>query len=251
LTGVGLLALQVSSAATAVVAREAEAGTRAGNVSLVSVSGASGQSSVKFGSTGTQPAIWKIMPLGDSITTGDPYRQQLYDLLVAAGKRIDLVGSQHSSDSSMSDPDHEGHSGWQNNQMSQNAQQFVAATMPDIVVVHMGTNDIWSNIEPSVALSRLRDVVDAIYAGNPQTRIVLSKIILMNVGVDAQWQAYDAGVPQIVSDYRARGKSIYLADLSATLTANDLGDGVHPTADGYRKMGSAYAPIVLQAMAGN
>jgi len=104
----------------------------------------------------------KIMPLGDSITEGvaDPleagYRSKLFDLLYSAGYNFDFVGNQSSGTSSTSnpnfDPDHEGRPGWfagppspdiyGNHNIADSLYKFLNSNPPDIILLHIGTNDI-------------------------------------------------------------------------------------------------------------
>ncbi len=96
-----------------------------------------------------------IMPLGNSITdeynVDGSYRKDLYDLLEAAGytpdivdptaiPRFDFVGSQ--DDGELADPDHEGHSGWDADEIRDNIYGWLDANPAEIVLLHIGTNDM-------------------------------------------------------------------------------------------------------------
>ncbi len=200
--------------------------------------------------------VLKVMPFGDSLTqaggTAMGFKGYLLDKLYAAGSPVDYVGSQVASGpSSLKDRDHEGHSGWQNSNFQPTAGGFVSTYKPDVVVYHVGTNDIWSNIDANTAISRLRDVLTRIYAAKSDTHVVVAKIVRMNVGKEAQWQSYNNQIPGVVSDFKAQGRRISLADLSTTLTAGDLqGDGIHVTDGGHRKMADAFYPVVKAALDG-
>ncbi len=89
----------------------------------------------------------RLMPLGDSVTkalTGSPegvgYRKLLYDSLSSSGYNIDFVGSQNQGN--MTDADHEGHSGYTTWQINANVQGYLSAHPADIVLLHIGTNDV-------------------------------------------------------------------------------------------------------------
>jgi lysophospholipase L1-like esterase len=199
-------------------------------------------------------AVVKVMPMGDSITqvggVAMGFKGYLLDKLLASGSRVDYVGSQVATGpTGLKDRDHEGHSGWQNSNFQPTAAGYVVTYQPQVLLYHVGTNDIWSNIEPSLAISRLRDVLTKVYAARPGTHVVLAKIVRLNVGKDAQWQQYNAAIPAVVSDFAAQGRRITLADLSATITLADLqGDGVHLTDGGHRKMADAFYPTVKAAV---
>jgi lysophospholipase L1-like esterase len=200
--------------------------------------------------------VLKVMPFGDSLTqvggTAMGFKGYLLDKLYAAGSPVDYVGSQVASGpAGLKDRDHEGHSGWQNSNFQPTAGGFVSTYKPDVVVYHVGTNDIWSNVDANTAIGRLRDVLTRIYAAKPDTHVVVAKIVRMNVGKEAQWQSYNSQIPGVVSGFAAQGRRISLADLSATLAPADLqGDGIHVTDGGHRKMADAFYPVVKAALDG-
>src|SRR6266487_3353076 len=63
----------------------------------------------------------RVMPLGDSITDGiqvpGGYRIRLRQRMVAAGFRVDYVGTLFNGPSNLGDHDHEGHPGWRIDQI--------------------------------------------------------------------------------------------------------------------------------------
>lgn len=148
----------------------------------------------------------KVMPLGDSITSGTDtmasYRCELYKSLFAAGYRVDFVGSVHGqwgtgtpsypkfnppSYCDMVDWDEEGHSGWAIYNILNgasawpgNLQSWANAVVPDVVLIHLGTvNFINSSPAPDVnaAITQMGQVIDTLRAANPHVRIVLAQII--------------------------------------------------------------------------
>ena len=125
----------------------------------------------------TAVAANKIMPLGDSITEGSSsgvaleefqvsYRKTLWDKLKTAGYVINdelFVGTLVSGDSVADfDPDHEGHGGWRTDQIvngnldnlsAGKLSDWLIAQEPNIVLLHIGTNDVnggdenWTEVE--------------------------------------------------------------------------------------------------------
>ena len=202
---------------------------------------------------GTGSSTVRVMPMGDSITAGGGvtmgYKGYLLDKLLFSGVQVDYVGSQAATGpGGLRDRDHEGHSGWANKEFQVTAAQLVATHQPHVVVYHVGTNDIFSNVDPGVAVSRLRDVLARIYAAKPDVHVVVAKIVRMNVGRDVQMQQYNDLIPAVVDGFRTQGRRISLSDLSGTLSTSDLlSDGVHVTDGGDRKMADAFYPGVLAA----
>ena len=92
----------------------------------------------------------KIMPLGDSITygehssTGGGYRLPLWNELVARGTHIDFVGSMRNGPPGF-DAENEGHRGWEIAQITSHIINWLIAYRPDIILLHIGTNDIIKN----------------------------------------------------------------------------------------------------------
>ena len=145
----------------------------------------------------------KIMPLGNSITDGvgdsygSGYRSELFDLLEAAGYNFNFVGTQNSGTSHTSNPDfnshHEGHPGWfaglpippgafdiKDNLIT--GQNFLNLNPPNVILLHIGTNDVGESGYPKTYTQVDQDVdsiLSIIYNYYPDHRIVtfLAKII--------------------------------------------------------------------------
>ncbi len=96
----------------------------------------------------------RVMPLGDSIT-GSPgcWRALLWNRLQAGGyTAVDFVGTLGPQGCGQPyDGDNEGHGGaLVTNVANQNLLPgWLSATRPDVVLMHFGTNDVWSNIAPA------------------------------------------------------------------------------------------------------
>ncbi|MEU4570188.1 cellulose binding domain-containing protein [Micromonospora sp. NPDC023956] len=193
----------------------------------------------------------RVMPLGDSITDGfnvpGGYRIDLWQKLVADGHRIDFVGSQFNGPASLADHDHEGHSGWTIAQIDANVVNWLRATTPRTVLLHIGTNDMYG--DTSGAPSRLSALIDRITTTAPNADVFVATII-PRADRDAQVRAYNATIPGIVQSKAAAGRRVHLVDMFSALTLGDLADGVHPNATGYRKMAAVWH-TALRAVPGS
>lgn len=180
----------------------------------------------------------KVMPLGDSITAGagspthSSYRADLYHRLTAAGMNVDFVGSQASGVGP--DPDNEGHSGWTIAQIAEQADNWLATYQPDVVLLHIGTNDVTRGpVGVPAAPARLAALIDQIHADAPAAHIFVAKIIGSRTPArQTQIAAYNAAIPAIVA---GSGPLVHLVDQSA-LNGLDLHDSLHPNEVGYAKM---------------
>ena len=197
---------------------------------------------------GTRPV--RVMPLGDSITagagssTGSSYRAALWDRLVGqAGYAVDFVGSQRSG--ALPDTDNEGHSGWRIDQIASNVDGWLATYQPDVVLLHIGTNDMNQNFQVDTAPQRLGALLDQILADRPAATVLVAKIVpALDATIQSRINAFNAAVPGVVS---ARGSRAKLVDLSV-LSSADMNDTLHPNDNGYARMAvrwySALEPVL-------
>lgn len=195
-------------------------------------------------------AVIKIMPMGDSITDGTGswggYRVDLWNRLVGEGDKIDFVGSLASGPGNI-DTNHEGHVGWEIGQINVYAFNWTRLYQPDIVLLHIGSNDLDHGTSAPVMTQNLINLVGNLFAGKPDTYVVLSTIIPTTHGDKGAWSAFNASIPGIVAQYRAQGRRIVSIDMSNALTENDLIDGLHPNSIGYSKMASYWYPSASAA----
>jgi lysophospholipase L1-like esterase len=197
----------------------------------------------------------KIMPLGDSIT-GSPgcWRALLWNMLQNAGDtNIDFVGTLPPQGCGVPyDGDNEGHGGiLATGIVSQNLLPgWLAATTPDIVLMHLGTNDVWSNLSTTTILNAYTTMIGQMRASNPSMRILVAQIIPMNpancttcaqgvVNLDAAIPAWAAGLSTAQSPITVVDQWTGFND------ATDTVDGVHPNdSTGIQKMANKWFPAL-------
>jgi lysophospholipase L1-like esterase len=201
----------------------------------------------------------RIMPLGDSIT-GSPgcWRALLWNKLQSNGfTNIDFVGTQPPQGCGVTyDGDNEGHGGaLATNIVSQNQLPgWLSATNPDIVLMHLGTNDVWSNIAPATILAAYGTLVDQMRANNPNMRILVAQIIPMNPSSCTECAARVVGLNNQIPAW-ASGKSTAASPITVVDQwtgfddSTDTVDGVHPNDSGNLKMSDRWYPA-LSALLG-
>ncbi|MBB6555172.1 cellulose binding domain-containing protein [Nonomuraea rubra] len=202
----------------------------------------------------------RIMPLGDSIT-GSPgcWRALLWNRLQSAGHtNVDFVGTLPPQGCGVAhDGDNEGHGGYlATNVAGQNLLPgWLSATQPDIVLMHFGTNDVWSNIAPATILGAFTTLVNQMRSSNPNMKILVAKIIPMNpstCGECAQRTVnFNNAIPAWAAATTTPQSPIIVVDQwTGFSTGTDTYDGVHPNASGDQKMSDKWYPALVDAMAG-
>jgi lysophospholipase L1-like esterase len=194
--------------------------------------------------------VLRVMPLGDSITEGarssdgSGYRTDLYDLLTAAGIRADFVGSKHSG--AGPDRDHEGHSGWPISRIAERLDGWLALYRPDVILLHAGTNDLFSDVAARGASRRLRDLLAQIRRDRPGAEVLVARLVgNRGGGAAARHQrrvdAFNAALPGVVA---SAGPRFRLVDQSAVRDSL-IADHVHPNDEGYRRMAATWFDALL------
>ncbi|MEO8671453.1 MAG: SGNH/GDSL hydrolase family protein [Tahibacter sp.] len=194
----------------------------------------------------------RIMPLGDSITLGvnGGYRNRLYTRLAGLACNVGFVGSLSDQYTLAADKDHEGHSGFSIGDIARDANPWLVAQAPDIVLLMIGTNDVawWSVRTADEVAADHAGLIDQIRSARPNAWIVVGSIAplasadLPPLGRDrAEFgREFNAAV-RVRIDARIRaGEKVRYADIYARLSITDLYDGVHPTQLAHDKVADAW-----------
>ena len=238
--------------------------------------------SVSDGQGGTATATAKvvygkarIMPLGDSITKGVEtydgtdgpadaaqvaYRAQLYELLTQGNYQFDFVGRRKNGEAAgLTDPDHEGWGGFDTNQVvNEVLTPALTANTPDVVLTHLGTNDINDNRSATPSATPMQDLLSAARTwstANQPMHVVVARIINFRTGeagADKVSVLNDAVTTMINQNFATPGAlKVSQADFqSATIDMTPAGadvTGLHPSRAGYDAMARVwYDALVAQ-----
>lgn len=186
----------------------------------------------------------KIMPLGNSITRGyygstddNGYRKPLYLNLTNSGYNIDFVGSQNDGD--FEDTNHEGHDGWHaaeegtDDDIVTNIFNWLVVNPADIVLLHIGTNDI---TEADQDISEVNDILDEIDSYSEDTTVILA-LIINRVPYSPATTQFNDDLNDMALYRIANGDDIIIVDMESALDySTDMYDDVHPNDTGYAKM---------------
>jgi lysophospholipase L1-like esterase len=208
-------------------------------------------------SSSAPPAARKtrIMALGDSIT-GSPgcWRALLWQRLPA--DEVDFVGTLPGQGCGFDyDGENEGHGGYlATNVATQNLLTgWLAATDPDVVLMHFGTNDAWSNLPTSQILAAYTTLVGQMRAADPAMKILVAQIIPMNPSTCAECAqrvvALNAAIPAWAASLTTTASPIIVVDQWTGFdTATDTYDGVHPNDAGNVKIAAKWYPALAAVL---
>ena len=202
----------------------------------------------------THGANIRLMPLGDSITEGyqstaeNGYRGSLYSQLIAQGNQTDFVGLYRNGN--VFDPDHTGYIGGRIDTIQGLADNALATYQPNVVTLHIGSNDLNGNYQVSTAPNRLAALIDQIFADDPGVTLLVAQLIPNRVAeVQARINDYNNQIPGIVQARANAGKHIYLVSMNTLSTASDFADNLHPNDSGYQKMANVWYAGIQQVIA--
>jgi lysophospholipase L1-like esterase len=197
-----------------------------------------------------------VLPLGDSITYGlggtSGYRIPLWSRFFQDGRDLNFVGTQTGgSPEFFSEPEHEGHIGWTVMDLiqfdgggvepSSTIEGLLAASEPEKVLLHIGTNDMLSFDEWHLASKRVGVLLDRIWAVDPRIAVHLATIVptgdpSANLSVD--W--FNDRLRELAHLRYIDGASIRLVDIATALEGIEMADAVHPSPAGYDEMAAQW-----------
>lgn len=217
-------------------------------------------------------AQMKILPLGNSITQGNSaqgsYREALWEIFQTNLVNIDYVGSLNqpndcgawpNANPAFVDQDHEGHWGWKVDEilngtgpggpwncridvLGNDISDWLTGIVPDIALVHLGTNDMFASEPVLGTIGEISLVIDALRVANPAIQIYLAQLIpTTDNGRNMRINALNLEIPNLVISKNTVASPIFLVDQNTGFNANtDTYDGTHPNDQGEQKMAQAW-----------
>ncbi|KAG4410954.1 hypothetical protein IFR04_015915 [Cadophora malorum] len=185
-----------------------------------------------------QSSTVRINALGDSIT-GSPgcWRALLWQKLQAAGvTNTDFVGTLAGQGCGFTyDGENDGHGGFLATGIVSNNQLpgWLAISQPDIVMMQLGTNDVWSSLSTSTILAAYTTLVGQMRAQNPKVLVLVAQITPMSPsGCTTCAQGVidlNAAIPAWAAGISTTASPVSIVDVwTGFSTSLDTGDGVHP-----------------------
>jgi lysophospholipase L1-like esterase len=272
----GASAATTSGAATGTGGQAASSATGSGGQGAGSGGEPGATGSGGSGGTGApvgkpmRDGLLRIMPLGDSITETTCYRARLWEKLADAGlSDFDYVGSRVfvNCGNPSYDGDNEGHSGAL-------VTDLVSATPPvdkegladlvaalaanpaDLVLMHLGTNDVWNRRSSTAILDAYSVVVDELRNVNPNVWIIVAQIIPVApddmtcsgcacTECPALTETLNAAIPGWAAMKSLPESPILVVDQwTGFSAADDTTDRIHPNDSGAVKMADVWYAAV-------
>ncbi|KAK2624027.1 hypothetical protein QTJ16_006661 [Diplocarpon rosae] len=185
---------------------------------------------------------FRICPLGASIMNGygskdkNGFRYGLRNYLIADGAKVHMVGKV--STGNMVDNENEG---WPGHVIDQtyNMADHCVTFQPNVVLLHVGSNDMSGNKDVANAHTRLALVIDKLFSSIPGVTIIASTLLpRSDPTIEARTKIYNHNIVAMVNKRQRAGKKLLYVDFSSTwFGLSDLqSDGQHPTDAGYLKM---------------
>jgi lysophospholipase L1-like esterase len=223
---------------------------------LGGTSAVGGTSNAAGGATHT--GVWRVMPLGDSITGTTCYPQLLSKNLIAGNhKNFTFVGTVTNNQACGNDAPNvnsEGHGGYLVTDLvgtgsrAAELQTWVTTDKADIVLMHFGTNDVWGNQRTTTqVLNAYTNVVSALRGVNKNVIIFVAQIIPLNPSTCTTCDyaaSLDSQIPSWASGLSTAESPIYVVNLHDVFSpasiyvpnSNYTSDGVHPNVTGSQMM---------------
>ncbi|KAI0881819.1 carbohydrate esterase family 3 protein [Annulohypoxylon maeteangense] len=201
----------------------------------------------------------RIMALGASIVKGETspgylgFRKPMRDELVDSGFIVNMVGSVQLGD--FVDNEVEAYGGKKVTEMHDYAKKIVPQSLPNLFVVHLGTNNLLQNKDTDKVGSQMKDLIDYLLTASNQSTVIMSTM-LTNKVPDKEPKVLDMNKQyrDMMKGFEADQKPVVLAEMHpsegvpGTPTTDDIGpDGSHPTVKGYEMMASLFVKAIKEA----
>ncbi len=209
----------------------------------------------------------KILCMGDSITQGGnkpeeyTYRLPLQRKLAEAGIAFDFIGSRtkglnasatwpDTAEGRPFDADHEGYYGAKTAFVVTKVKAALPQIgTPDVVLVHLGTNDQKTTDPAAEIIAPLEDLVRELRARNPKVKVFIGQLAF-NGGASVKFRPLFAGMAERLSTADSPVVAIdhYKGWVeNPALPGTDTFDWAHPNPQGQEKMAAKWFAAITAA----
>ena len=201
-----------------------------------------------------------ILPVGDSITLGvnGGYRNNLYTGLLQNNCGVSYVGTQIDEFTRVADKHHEGHTGFNIDNVASSINSWTTSMQPNIILLMIGTNDTawWTSKNADEIGANHNALIDQFESARPDAWIFVSSLppqtsaIIQPNNIDRAelTQQVNAIIRKNVNARAAAGQRVRLVDINSVLTTDDLYDGIHPTEQAHAKVAQKFLDEIRAAL---
>ena len=202
--------------------------------------------------------VWRITPLGDSITGETCGPQLLSQELISNGHtQFSFVGTVTNNQSCSGAPnvESEGHGGYLVTDLlpaphvavmqdhSSELPMWASNDKPDVILMQFGTNDVWNSVATQTILSAYSLVLADFRAVSPNVILFVAQITPLNpsgcANCEQQAEALNAAIPGWAASQSTAASPVYVVNVWSAFTASTYlpnstytSDGVHPNPAG-------------------
>ncbi|MCB2378018.1 GDSL-type esterase/lipase family protein [Hymenobacter sp. BT635] len=202
----------------------------------------------------------RIMPFGASTTQGsetqNSYRRALWHKLEAGGYSVDFVGSLRTNYGGPPpipdfDFDHEGHWGLRADELMAGSRAWAAASRPDVVLIHAGSNDAFQNQNVVDIRNELGQIIDELRLGQPTVKVILAQLLPTSLSPgNSNITELNALLPGLAQQKSTSQSPVVIVDQNTGFNpGTDMYDGVHLNDGGEEKMAARWY-AALQSLLG-
>lgn len=195
----------------------------------------------------------RILPIGDTTTAGYKgqagYRYFLWKRLQEKGYAVDFVGTlkeQPEHRNKIENPvfptdydvDHDGHKGWRTGDMLASFASL-AKTMPDVILLHIGNNDVQFDGNAAGALANIKSFIERMRQANPAIVVLLSKVIPTGTAANVKDidTKFNAKIPALAESVSTSASPVITVDHWTGFDwKTDNFNDYHPSESGEKKM---------------
>jgi len=177
-----------------------------------------------------------IVAVGDSLTAGhgldesESYPALLEEKLQAAGYKYRVVNAGVSGETSSG---------------TLSRMEWILTLEPDIVILETGANDGLRGVDPQVAEKNIRQILQILQEKDVMVVLAGMKIV-WNMGPEYVAE-FNRIYPELAEDFDVVFLPFFLEGVAMQRQLN-LGDGIHPNSQGYKKIAENIYPYVLEAI---
>ncbi|KAI6083407.1 carbohydrate esterase family 3 protein [Hypoxylon rubiginosum] len=202
----------------------------------------------------------RVMFIGASMTLGEHstgevgYRKQIRDWLVSRGNPVNYVGQNRYGD--FKDNDVQAFGAQPIKPTLDRLKEVVPQVQPNLFLINAGSSDCFQmdHWGPAYILQSMRELVDFLFEASPRATIIMSTIITSPWdGTERCVQSANAQIRQVAIDLIREGKPVTMAEMhfdqglpNRVLREDIWTDGMHPTDQGYFKMGDIFMEKIIE-----